>query len=287
MIALVQEPAGEPGGDRGALRDREKAMLSFALEIAQEEIHARSLDITDQDKAALVSLRRMSDEAQQPCTDRRVEPIHCGLCLYGSDVGVPGYDDKGPAYTNPACPDHNTEATPGVCICGHTEQQHFEDVCQTCGCGDYLEPRGAAEVIDHWRQAALKARADRAAVLREAADELATAFGDPKAKHIGILAASWLRRRAREIEAGRPESRRMADETATTETPGKSCAHCGQPISRITGTLAAWWVHDPGGNTVCHPERAASSTRATPKAADDEPAAGARQDGAQSPPRPA
>ncbi|MFE6474551.1 hypothetical protein [Streptomyces rochei] len=38
------------------------------------------------------------------------EPIYCGLCLYGSDVGVPGYDDKGPAYTNPICPDHNPDA---------------------------------------------------------------------------------------------------------------------------------------------------------------------------------
>lgn len=37
------------------------------------------------------------------------EPVYCGLCLYGSDVGVPGYDDKGPAYINPACPDHNPE----------------------------------------------------------------------------------------------------------------------------------------------------------------------------------
>lgn len=44
--------------------------------------------------------------------------------------------------------------------------------------------------------------ADRAAVLREAADDLATAFGDPMAKHIGALGASHLRRRAREIEAG-------------------------------------------------------------------------------------
>src|SRR5690606_11327580 len=112
LAAVLPAPA-----DQAALRDREKAMLSFALEIAQEEIHARSLDINDQDKAALVSLRRMADETQQPCADRRAEPIRCGLCLYGSDVGVPGYDNKGPAYTNPACPDHSTEATPGVCIC--------------------------------------------------------------------------------------------------------------------------------------------------------------------------
>lgn len=38
------------------------------------------------------------------------EPIYCGLCLYGSDIGVPGGDAKGPAYTNPECPDHNPAA---------------------------------------------------------------------------------------------------------------------------------------------------------------------------------
>lgn len=53
------------------------------------------------------------------------------------------------------------------------------------------------------------------------------------------------------------------------ETQPVPCAHCGQPVRRITGTLAAWWVHDPGGNTVCFPQQAASSTRATPKPADE------------------
>jgi hypothetical protein len=38
------------------------------------------------------------------------EPIYCGLCLYGSDLGVPGYDDKGPAHVNPVCLDHNPDA---------------------------------------------------------------------------------------------------------------------------------------------------------------------------------
>ncbi|WP_416520069.1 hypothetical protein [Streptomyces achromogenes] len=37
------------------------------------------------------------------------EPINCGMCLYGSDIGVPGYDDKGPAYINPECPDHTPD----------------------------------------------------------------------------------------------------------------------------------------------------------------------------------
>nr|WP_015060940.1 hypothetical protein [Streptomyces sp. W75]AFH75126.1 hypothetical protein pCQ4.1 [Streptomyces sp. W75] len=41
------------------------------------------------------------------------EPIYCGRCLYGSDIGVPGYDDKGPAYTNPECPYHNPKVHEG------------------------------------------------------------------------------------------------------------------------------------------------------------------------------
>ncbi|QLJ01495.1 hypothetical protein HZZ00_10985 [Streptomyces sp. NEAU-sy36] len=55
-------------------------------------------------------------------------------------------------------PEPADRAAVPVCICGHPEQRHFEDVCQTCGCGDYLEPRDAAEVIARWRQTALAAR---------------------------------------------------------------------------------------------------------------------------------
>lgn len=113
--------------------------------------------------------------------------------------------------------------------------------------------------------------ADRAAVYREAADDLATAFGDPMAKHIGAISASHLRRRAREIEAGQ-----TSETPADTEAQPESCANCGKTIRRITGTLTAWWVHVPGGQAMCQPWQPARSTRATPK-----PAAGARQDGAQ------
>jgi len=161
--------------------------------------------------------------------------------------------------------------------------------------------------------AVLSEAADRAAVLREEADRIdATRADFPIAVQNGITwATAELRRHATECpqcgttgacNGGPCPLRRMADETATTGTQPESCAHCGQPISRVTGTLAAWWVHDPGGNTVCHPEQAASSPRATPKSAAeaectcadagasfapaghyaDCPAAGARQDGAQS-----
>jgi hypothetical protein len=56
--------------------------------------------------------------------------------------------------------------------------------------------------------------------------------------------------------------RRMAAETPQPETP--PCAGCGKPVRLITGTLATWWVHDPGGHTVCFPQQAATSPRATP-----------------------
>lgn len=39
--------------------------------------------------------------------------VYCGLCLYASDLGVPGYDDKGPVYINPDCPEHNQESDGG------------------------------------------------------------------------------------------------------------------------------------------------------------------------------
>jgi hypothetical protein len=54
-----------PDQQAAALSDRERAMLGFALEMAQEEIHARSLEFTDDDKSALDSLRRLAGEAQQ------------------------------------------------------------------------------------------------------------------------------------------------------------------------------------------------------------------------------
>ena len=51
------------------------------------------------------------------------------------------------------------------------------------------------------RVAELEQQADaaRADAFTEAADDLANAFGDPAAKHIGGLGAAFLRRRAREI----------------------------------------------------------------------------------------
>lgn len=46
------------------------------------------------------------------------------------------------------------QAAAPVCICGHPKERHFEDVCQTCDCGDYLESEGAREVIARYQAAA-------------------------------------------------------------------------------------------------------------------------------------
>ena len=60
-----------------------------------------------------------------------------------------------------------------LCICGHTEQQHFEDACLVCDCGDYLEPQSAREVIARYQQAVKRKPGDRPAVYAEVADRLA------------------------------------------------------------------------------------------------------------------
>jgi len=140
-------------------------------------------------------------------------------------------------------------------------------------CGN--DPR--AQLTDGDRQAIADFKAylaDRAAVLRWAADQYAKLTDQNEAydrEHGELDEDARLRHEVvRDVVTG---LRRMADETPAAETQPESCAHCGQPISRVTGTLAAWWVHNPGGNTVCDWARAAASTRATPAAA------GARQEG--------
>jgi hypothetical protein len=158
------------------------------------------------------------------------------------------------------------------------------------------------------RDQLLEARADRAAVLREVerhVRELARATFQPYYRSAYATLADDIIRMDDETQPaetercahcahpkrdhdGRADHRAKypphvvgdpwchACNTECDYTLAKSCAHCGQPVSRVIGTLTAWWVHAPGGNTVCDPQQAASSPRATP-----EPAAGARQDGAQ------
>jgi hypothetical protein len=143
---------------------------------------------------------------------------------------------------------------------------------------DMLEPDEYGEVADAVLSV-LPASADRGAeerlarVLRWVTSDVVTAkteFGN------GYRAAQ---RDIRDLIRGRfdadaaNELRRMAAETPQPETV--PCANCGKPVRLITGTLATWWVHDPGGHTICDPQQAATSPRATP-AAPAQPAKEAR-----------
>ncbi|MFE7535243.1 hypothetical protein ACFU67_13335 [Streptomyces rhizosphaericola] len=125
-----------------------------------------------------------------------------------------------------------------ACICGHPEQRHFEDVCQTCDCGDYLVPEAAREMIAHLRHAVLaKQDGRRATTLREAADAVDnTEFPD---EYVDLFdnGARWasrlLRRLAADAAAGvqppttgeaglsyRLEHRHREEDTWRPNTPG-------------------------------------------------------------------
>lgn len=124
-----------------------------------------------------------------------------------------------------------TRADDERCICGHTEQQHFEDVCLTCDCGDYLTPEGAREVIARWRQAAGKSRAD---VLREAAARLEASAR----KWDGLSSSAYDEEAhtAKELRAEAAELRRMAgEEQPATETPSMQLAR--QSVQAMVDTI--------------------------------------------------
>ncbi|MGQ5606201.1 hypothetical protein [Streptomyces sp. EKS3.2] len=175
-----------------------------------------------------------------------------------------------------------TQAAVPVCICGHPKSRHFEDVCQTCGCGDYLEPRDAAEVIDRWRQAALKARAEAAAQQDVAVDTLARLMCDADvhvnngdypgwddlSKTPGLgqdevrKAARYLLKRLH-ITERQPAAGARQDGAATTEAQ----AEC-------TASRTGACLREAESETAC-------DTEAGECAHGGQPAAGARQDGAR------
>ncbi|MEW1630787.1 hypothetical protein AB0387_25935 [Streptomyces sp. NPDC089173] len=65
LVRRQEKAAAAPPApaDRAGLTEIERQLLGFALELAEEEIHARNLEIPDKDRAALTSLRRLAGEA--------------------------------------------------------------------------------------------------------------------------------------------------------------------------------------------------------------------------------
>jgi hypothetical protein len=115
--------------------------------------------------------------------------------------------------------------------------------------------------------------ADRAAVRAEAFDEAAEKLAALPREKAALAGESAWKDAAGIVRHMAVQERRMTngeesaavDRVAAETPPAETeCAHCGKPVQLITGTLTAWWVHDPGGNTVCHPQQAASSPRAEP-----------------------
>ena len=108
--------------DRAAvLTDRERAMLSFALEMAQEEIYARSLEFTDEDRAALETLRRVAAEEQPTETQgvdaandlpARLEAVLTGYTELGNPFSEMRRHEQGPdgwPASRPVGPHHVAE----------------------------------------------------------------------------------------------------------------------------------------------------------------------------------
>jgi hypothetical protein len=121
-----------------------------------------------------------------------------------------------------------------VCICGHTEQQHFEDVCITeitaCDCGDFIPPNAAREVIARWREAATRKPVDRAAVLREGeaamraeAKRLAGEFNDSDILHEDGPASAVATWKQAAALLGRLAAEPAAVSGRTDDETGASC----------------------------------------------------------------
>jgi len=290
---------------------RTPAVVS-ALRAAMESVVPASpppVDETAVERVArrLAARERLSDEARWGETSPEFRDLYRGAAR--EVIALAQEPGAEPAGERAALRDRIAEAIRDAACsgdCGETEEECAKERIQPFAWhhGRLAVVEGEPEQFADAVLAVMPEPADRGAVLREAADEL-----DARMER---FFSEWPDEPRNSPYAlgqkdAAAELRRLADETAATDTPGKSCAHCGQPISRVIGTLAAWWVHAPGGNTVCHPEQAGSSPRATPKPAveaectcadagasfapvghyADCPAAGARQDGVQSSPPPA
>jgi hypothetical protein len=114
--------------------------------------------------------------------------------------------------------------------------------------------------------------ADRAAVLREAADEIEADYPPESGYDRGrAWAVEELRRLADEPASvpGRVAGEAQQDET---QADGTECANCWREVeNRSTPNMGGPphdnWVHVPGGFTACFPQRGADSPRAEPRPA--------------------
>jgi len=69
----------------------------------------------------------------------------CGICIYGSDIGIPGSDSQGPAYVNPTCPIHSQK--PDHPYSEVRVHELHEGPMGVCVCGAYRDERRTAEEV--------------------------------------------------------------------------------------------------------------------------------------------
>lgn len=75
VIARMLEAATQKTTDQAVvLSAAERTMLTYALDLAQDQIHSRGDEFTDDDQAAVDSLRRTADETQPPASGSTTEP---------------------------------------------------------------------------------------------------------------------------------------------------------------------------------------------------------------------
>ncbi|MFJ2438435.1 hypothetical protein ACIOWM_35030 [Streptomyces anulatus] len=75
--------------DRAALTDSDRQFLTFALELAADQMAARGDEFDDEDEAALLKLRALATPPAAPATDHRPEPWFWGTdtdrCPHGAE----------------------------------------------------------------------------------------------------------------------------------------------------------------------------------------------------------
>ena len=214
------------------------------------------------------SVGRVPDTSHTVSREQLLDALDFSYCL---GLGFETPEQLLAAYDASRTVPHSPADRAAVCICGHTEQQHFEDVCITeitgCDCGDFILPDAAREVIARWREAATQRTADRAAVLREAID-VAREEGHRLEEVSGIKAARGarsvaylLRRLLVKAQAAVPAavSGRTDGETgeeARNREPDPDCERCEgsglDPDAYFVNHDTQTWTHAPCSE--CFPE---------------------------------
>jgi hypothetical protein len=146
------------------------------LEAAVDAIAAAPAAVPPTDRAAAAPVKQRADltEAEWAEQERaRFERLYtrefsrAETAVRDADIYRARLERLGEGYTRERKRAERAEAEAerlrthrdATCICQHTKQQHFEDACLVCECGDYLAPEAAREVIARWRDAATGAAA--------------------------------------------------------------------------------------------------------------------------------